>query len=170
MIWEGFEMSSFKIRKIRRLSVVRGRAFRSRTQWTEHDTAAERSDGGTRIGHMLAQVFNMRPPQRKVTWQYGSNYRKCFHPLCLRPGRASTMELGKDVPGPPLNDLTGSKGIVIVYRLRAVPKLRTEVSKSATAVHQERRERNQARKNGRGVEKMTEGWNIRTKKSILVPY
>lgn len=51
------------------------------------------------------------------------------------------MELGKDVPGPPLNDLTGSKGIVIVYRLRAVPKLRTEVSKSATAFYQGRRER-----------------------------
>lgn len=67
------------------------------------------------------------------------------------------MELGKDVPGPPLNDLTGSKGIVIVYRLRAVPKLRTEVSKSATAFYQERRERNQARKNGRGVEKRPEG-------------
>lgn len=63
------------------------------------------------------------------------------------------MELGKDVPGPPpLNDLTGSKGIVIVYRLRAVPKLRT-----ATAFYQERRERNQARKNGRGLEKKVGG-------------
>lgn len=160
MIWEGFDeivqdKKDTYVASCQRARVSLEDSMKQRL--TEHDTATEWSDGGTRIGHMLAQVFNMRPPQRKVTWQYVSNYRKCFHPLCLRPGRASTMELGKDVPGPPLNDLTGSKGIVIVYRLRAVPKLRTEVSKSATAFYQERRERNQARKNGRGVEKKAGG-------------
>lgn len=70
MIWEGFAEI---VQDKKNTYVVSCQGARvsledsMKQRLTEHDTAAEWSDGGTRIGHMLAQVFNMRPPQRKVT-------------------------------------------------------------------------------------------------------